>query len=69
MKNIFHMRPKFAKFVSSEKTFNTTFSNGFATAEWRLSLNIKLPLEKTWQVMLYYYLEAGDVKSTYKGFH
>ena len=62
-KNIFHMRPKFAKFVSSERNFYTTFSNAFSPAEWRLSLSSKLPLEKTWQVMLHYHAESGDVKS------
>ena len=70
VKNIFYMRPKFAKSVSSEKNLYTTFSNGFSTTEWRLSINIKLPLKKikkTWQVVLHYHSEAGDVKSTYKG--
>lgn len=33
-----------------------------------LSLNIELPLKKTWQVMLHYHAETGDVKSTYKAF-
>ena len=52
----------------ARKISTLPFSNGFSTAEWRLSLNMKLPLEKTWQVMLHYHSEAGDVKSTYKGF-
>ena len=65
---IFVTRPKYAKSFSSEKNFYTTFSNGFSTVEWQLSLNVKLLLKRAWQVMLHDHAEAGDVKSTYKGF-